>query len=146
MKHRARQLEERLKAGPEHCVDHDFVFTTYTVIRNRWGVSTIGSPLNCRSVLALWHLLLTRAGHGVRSFHAARHSVASLLIQHKGTKLEQILMLLGHSRVEITVDTYGHLVEQISAAAALDMEAMIGQHAATPPRGHVVPLRKVQQG
>ena len=116
--HRARQLEERLKAGPAHCVDHDFVFTTYTVIRNRWGASTIGSPLNCRSVLALWHLLLTRAGLDVRSFHAARHSVASLLIQHKGTKLEQISMLLGHSRVEITVDTYGHLVEQISAEAA----------------------------
>jgi integrase len=79
--------------------------------------------------------------------HAARHSVASLLIQKKGVKLEQISMLLGHSRIETTTDTYGHLVEQVAAEAALHMDDMIGQHAATPARprrGRVVALRQGQ--
>jgi len=62
---------------------------------------------------------------------------------HKGVKLEQISMLLGHSRVDVTADVYGHLVEQTSAEAALHMDDMIGQHAAlataTPPtRGRVL--------
>jgi hypothetical protein len=42
-------------------------------------------------------------------FHDLRHTFASLLIQN-GESLAYVRDQLGHSSIQITVDTYGHLV------------------------------------
>ncbi len=42
-------------------------------------------------------------------FHDLRHTFASLLIQ-QGESLDYVKDQLGHHSIQITVDTYGHLV------------------------------------
>jgi integrase len=51
------------------------------------------------------------------SFHALRHTHASLLIA-KGVDVLAVGRRLGHSRASTTLDKYGHLVEGADEAAA----------------------------
>ena len=53
--------------------------------------------------------MLAKAGLPRRNLHSLRHSFASLLIQN-GESLAYVRDQLGHSSIQITVDTYGHLV------------------------------------
>jgi len=50
-------------------------------------------------------------GAGIRrvSFHALRHTFASLLLQ-QGASLAYVKEQLGHSSIQVTVDIYGHLI------------------------------------
>ncbi|MEE2775616.1 MAG: tyrosine-type recombinase/integrase [Acidobacteriota bacterium] len=48
--------------------------------------------------------------------HALRHTYASLLIA-QGENIKYVSRQLGHTKVQITVDTYGHLFEKNSASA-----------------------------
>lgn len=48
--------------------------------------------------------------------HTLRHTYASLLIA-AGENLKYVSRQLGHSKINITVDTYGHLLKETSAAA-----------------------------
>jgi integrase len=47
-------------------------------------------------------------------FHDARHFFASILINN-GFDLKKIQYILGHESIQMTVDIYGHLIEQINA-------------------------------
>lgn len=51
------------------------------------------------------------------SFHALRHTHASMLIR-KGVDILTISRRLGHSKASVTLDTYGHLIEGADTAAA----------------------------
>ena len=53
--------------------------------------------------------MLAKAGLPRRNLHSLRHSFDSLLIQN-GESLAYVRDQLGHSSIQITVDTYGHLV------------------------------------
>ena len=53
--------------------------------------------------------LLTKAGLAQRNLHFLRHTFASLLIQ-QGESLAYVKEQMGHSSIDVTVDTYGHLV------------------------------------
>lgn len=57
----------------------------------------------------VWTKLLRKAGLRYIRVHDLRHSYASLLIQN-GAPLAYVKEQLGHSSIQITVDTYGHLV------------------------------------
>ena len=48
---------------------------------------------------------------GIRrvTLHALRHTFASLLIQ-RGASLAYVKEQMGHSSIQVTVDTYGHLI------------------------------------
>lgn len=75
-----------------------------------FGSLETGRPL-CDEVLAkeVWPRLLKLAGARKLKFHSLRHTFASLLIE-QGESLAYIQDQLGHSSIQITVDTYGHLV------------------------------------
>ncbi len=67
-RHRARQLEDRLLAGP-HWTDSGFVFTTRR-----------GTPIDGAAVRRSFPRLLVAAGLPRMRFHDLRHSCASLLL------------------------------------------------------------------
>jgi hypothetical protein len=66
------------------------------------------------------------------TFHALRHSYASHLIQ-TGASLAYVKEQMGHSSIQVTVDTYGHLVPgaDIAWADKLDAAATTLQVSAT---------------
>ena len=66
-------------------------------------------PLDDSKVRKVLARLLVKAGLPRRNLHSLRHSLASLLIQN-GESLAYVRDQLGHSSIQITVDTYGHLV------------------------------------
>ena len=71
--------------------------------------SGAGGPLDDSKVRKVLARLLVKAGLPRRNLHSLRHSFASLLIQN-GESLAYVRDQLGHSSIQITVDTYGHLV------------------------------------
>jgi integrase len=111
--HRDRQAFERQAVGG-HWHETGFVFTT-----------TIGTPLDPRNVLRVWHGLLATAGLPRRAFHVTRHTAVSLLIA-EGIPLKVIQEILGHSLLSTTADIYGHLYPQAFTEAAEAMERALG--------------------
>jgi integrase len=68
-----------------------------------------GTQLDPSNVRKVFNSLLTAAKSRRIRFHDLRHTFASLLIE-QGESLAYIRDQLGHSSIEVTVDTYGHLV------------------------------------
>src|SRR4030081_1159199 len=66
-----------------------------------------------RATLAMIHYYFTPAveAAGLRHirFHDLRHTFGSLLIQ-RGASLAYVKDQMGHSSIQVTVDTYGHLI------------------------------------
>jgi integrase len=117
--HRKRQLEARLKAGPDW-KDSGFVVT----IGRRGNGRQLGTPLHPRNVLRVLHDLLEAAGLPRARFHDLRHSSASILIA-AGVELIEVSMLLGHSELRVTADLYTHLVKQTAAKAGRHTDTVL---------------------
>lgn len=110
--HRARQLEERLRAGDEWTnlpLGADLVF------RTEFGTAL--DPANFRHYT---YAATEKAGIGRWTPHELRHSAASLLIA-MGVPLKVISETLGHSSIRVTADVYGHLLDDARAQAAAAM-------------------------
>jgi integrase len=62
----------------------------------------------------------------LRSFriHDLRHTYASLMLQN-GESVTYVKKQMGHHSIQITVDTYGHLVPGANSAAADRLSATI---------------------
>ena len=96
----ARRKAEALKRGESlDDVMEDWVFTT--------PQGTQLDPNNLRK--RVFYRALAMAGLRRVRFHDLRHTYASLLIQ-QGESLAYVKDQLGHHSIQITVDTYGHLV------------------------------------
>ena len=75
-----------------------------------WLFTTpVGTQLDPSNLRKVFHALLTKAELRRIRFHDARHTYATLLIE-QGESLAYVKDQLGHSSIQITVDTYGHLV------------------------------------
>jgi integrase len=99
-RHRIRQKEEQLAAGPEWRGNaHNLVF-----------ISTIGTSIEPRNMVRQFKVLLAKAGLGDAKFHSLRHTCATLLFEH-GAHPKQVQALLGHSRISTTLDAYTHVVQ-----------------------------------
>ncbi len=86
--------------------DDDLLFSRYD-----------GKPLLPNSVSHAWKKLARRTGlEGIR-LHDARHTHASLLLK-QGVHPKIVQERLGHSSIQITLDTYSHLVPGLQQAAA----------------------------
>jgi integrase len=100
-RHRLRQLEERLAAGPEW-KDQDLVFATAT-----------GGPLQPNNIArrTFRELLETAEIDSENvSFHSLRHTAATNLIAG-GATVKDTQGLLGHSLARTTMERYAHVVE-----------------------------------
>jgi integrase len=70
------------------------------------------------------------AGLGRITFHAARHTFASLLIA-SGANAKAITVYMGHSSVKTTFDQYGHLLPGGEAEAAGLLDAYLDRATAS---------------
>jgi integrase len=71
--------------------------------------SGAGTPLEPNRVREAFHFVLKKAGLRRVRFHDLRHTFASWLIAN-GESLVYVKEQLGHHSIQITVDTYGHLI------------------------------------
>jgi integrase len=93
----------------------------------------IGAPLPPHQVTFSWWRVLRQIGFTpALSFHKLRHLHASLAI---GAKVDIVTVSrrLGHATVQITLDTYGHLLDNADAGAASAVEAALRR----PGRPHI---------
>lgn len=110
--HRVRQKEERLLAG-SRWKENGFVFT-----------SSIGTGLDGRNVTRQFKAALSRAGLPAKRFHDTRHTAATLLIA-QGVHPRAIMETLGHSEIRLTMNTYGHVVDEVRREVANRMDAIL---------------------
>lgn len=67
------------------------------------------TPKDGKNVLTSWKRTLKRAGVRERSFHNIRHTYATKLFE-QDVPLKTVSMLLGHSNIAITANTYTHVM------------------------------------
>ena len=111
--HRKRQIEERLKhAGvwQEICL----VFT-----------ATVGTPLDHHNVFRRsFKLLLRCAGLPDIPFHALRYSFATLMLS--GREHPKVVQeILGHSRINTTLDFYSHVLPDMQREAVDRLDVLL---------------------
>src|SRR5579872_5094559 len=111
--HRRRQVAERLAAGPAW-EDGDLIFP---------GIA--GKPFEASGVNKRLDAALSEAGLPRIRVHDLRHTAASLLLA-RGVHPKIVQEMLGHSTITLTLDTYSHVTPGLHAAAAAEMEAVLG--------------------
>ena len=112
-RHRARQSQGRLLAGPEWVDDWGLVFVTRR-----------GTPIDASNLVRAWHQLLERAGLPRCRFHDLRHTAASLLLsQHVDPRV--VMEILGHSQISLTMNTYAHVMPALQREAADSMDRVL---------------------
>jgi len=75
-----------------------------------------GTAMEERNVRHAFTRLLAKAKLRQMRIHDLRHTFASLLLQH-GESVVYVKEQLGHGSIQITVDTYGHLIPGANRAA-----------------------------
>lgn len=98
--HKAMQEIEKKKFG-ELYNDKKLVFCT-----------ELGNYLDQRNMQRAYVRILKAANVPYRKFHAIRHTYATQLFE-RGVPLKTVSMLLGHSSIKITADTYIDVLENI---------------------------------
>jgi integrase len=110
--HRARQEQERLLTGSKW-KETGFVFTT-----------TVGTAMDGSSLSNRFRKLLTTLKLRVIRFHDLRHTAASLLI-NEGDGPRQVMEMLGHSQISLTMDLYSHIFESTKRESARKMDQVL---------------------
>ncbi|MFC1952870.1 tyrosine-type recombinase/integrase [Chloroflexota bacterium] len=111
--HQDVQNNLRESLGIPRLAEDDMVFCQYN-----------GKPLLPNTVTHNWIKLVRRAGlTGIR-FHDARHTHASLMLK-QGVHPKIVQERLGHSSIQITLDTYSHVTPGLQQAAANKFDDMI---------------------
>jgi integrase len=103
--HRERQEQLRRKFGGE-LQDRDLIFCRYD-----------GRPLLPNTVTHNWIKLVRRTSLPPIRLHDARHTHASLMLR-QGIHPKVVQERLGHSSIQMTLDTYSHVVPSLHEAAA----------------------------
>lgn len=89
-----------------------------------------GSPLLPDTVSHAWVKLARKTGlKGIR-LHDARHSHASLLLKN-GVHPKVVQERLGHASIQITLDTYSHVVPGLQEAAAKSFDKLLENNCQT---------------
>lgn len=102
---RARQLDERLRAG-SLWTHLDLVFP-----------NEFGGYLSTTTLTRTLDRILKQAGLPDIRFHDLRHSAATLMLSH-GVHPKVVSEMLGHSSVGITLDLYSHVTPTLQREAA----------------------------
>lgn len=117
------QLEEKLASGGTWANTMNLVFT------DTEGKSLRRTNLQRRDL----HRILKRAGLEDVTLHTFRHTHASLLIA-AGVDIKTISRRLGHENINITLQTYGHLMPGQDERAADTMDSVLAAVLATRPK------------
>ena len=96
-----------------------------------------GTALEERNVRHVFHRLLEKADLRRIRIHDLRHTFASLLLQN-GESIVYVKEQLGHASIQITVDTYGHLIPGANRAAVDKLDDVPAQPTATPAQPEAV--------
>jgi integrase len=109
-----RQAAQRRAAGA-NWIDPipDLVFT-----------NAVGQPLVPTTVTGRFKELLRLAGAPPRRFHDLRHGCATLLLA-SGTDLKVVSNMLGHSTINITANTYAHVLPALERDASVRLSNLI---------------------
>jgi integrase len=110
--HLNRQEDERIKVG-DKWENNNLIFP-----------STIGTPLDQFNLYRSFKGLLHEAGLPDIRFHDLRHTAASLMLNH-GVPAIIVSKRLGHAKVSITLDIYGHLMPEMQNEAAEMIDDLI---------------------
>ena len=62
--------------------------------------------------------LVTTEGEPKYGFHKLRHAAASMFIQYLGWSPKRLQVVMGHSSIQMTFNTYGHLFENVESDRA----------------------------
>lgn len=76
-----------------------------------------GKPLRPNTITRAWEVLAAQCGLPVIRLHDARHTHASIMLK-QGIHPKIVQERLGHSSIEMTLDTYSHVVPGLQEAAA----------------------------
>ena len=93
--------------------EHDLVFCT-----------SLGTSLNPNRALELFKRLLKKAGLPDMRLHDLRHSIATILLS-MGVHPKVVQELLGHNRIQETVDTYSQVLPTIHKEAIRKLEDVL---------------------
>ncbi|MBA7672620.1 putative prophage phiRv2 integrase [subsurface metagenome] len=110
--HKEKQEATRVQLGIP-LKDEDLVFSDLN-----------GRPLLPDTVSHAWTKLAKRTGLGNIRLHDARHSHASLMLK-TGTHPKIVQERLGHSSIQITLDTYSHIAPGLQEAAADHFDKLV---------------------
>lgn len=88
-------------------------------------VTRSGRPVDPRSVNRAFGRLLARAGLPHARVHDLRHTCATLLLAD-GASDRDVMELLGHSSIGITMNTYAHVLDESKRRMASRMDGLFG--------------------
>ncbi|MFC1978583.1 tyrosine-type recombinase/integrase [Chloroflexota bacterium] len=83
-----------------------------------------GSPLRPNTVTRAWNLLVKQCGVKAIRLHDARHTHASIMLK-QGIHPKIVQERLGHTSIQITLDTYSHIAPGLQEAAAKGFDDVI---------------------
>ena len=110
--HKRRQLVERLRM-PGEPNEFDLVFTTRA-----------GTPINRHNLTRDFQALLRREDLPKLRFHDLRHTAASLLLA-QNVQPRDIMEVLGHSQIGLTMNLYSHVMKPALQNAADRMDSIL---------------------
>jgi len=93
--------------------DDDLVFSTPE-----------GKPLRPNTITRAWTMLASHYGLKPIRFHDVRHTHASIMLK-QGVHPKIVQERLGHSSIQITLDTYSHVAPGLQEAAAEGFDKMV---------------------
>ena len=106
------QLEARLQAGGAY-VDGNLVFA-----------GPLGEVKSLGAVRSAFKRVVKRIGHPDLRFHSLRHTSATLALK-AGVHPRIVSERLGHSRIDITMRVYSHVLPDMQRDAADALDAML---------------------
>jgi integrase len=83
-----------------------------------------GKPLRPNTVTRVWHEAAKRAGVKDIRLHDARHTHASIMLK-RGIHPKIVQERLGHSSIQMTLDTYSHVAPGLQQKAAEAFETVV---------------------
>jgi integrase len=108
-----QEKQERIKESSSEWEDYGLVFC-----------SKKGRPIGSRNLLKYFHVALEKAGLPKVTFHSLRHLHATLLLV-AGVHPKIVQERLGHSRIDITLDLYTHVIPGLQKPAADIIDTLI---------------------
>jgi integrase len=112
--HLNAQTRERKKGLTKgRWTDYDMIFP-----------SLVGTPMHQINMYESFKRAIRQSGLPIIRFHDLRHTAASLMLNH-GVPVLIVSKRLGHAKVSITLDTYGHLIPQMQEGVGQLMDDLI---------------------